>query len=1212
MTTKKINKLRIFQICLLILIFISFIPGVMNAGQILCDADESRVWGFTYSLFGVDWSLYMQNDSLISFGYSLLLAPICALLSKSGGVYKVAAFGNAVALCVSYAVSLYVTGKMFKKNNKWVLTIACATAVFCPGYAYVKLLAVPDMILLMLFWIILGVGVMLVEKPSFAKLLLFAVLLSVGVMMHALMICPLLAGIVFIVRLIKQKKITIREALSVGLIVVSIIGAVQFFESVWLNSITNSRDTQILTSFSTLLSGITVGWDQKGFFSSVQEIINKLYSFGAGTFLFGLLGLIFMGYDKRKDTVVEFIQITFILMAVSSGFYYSNGKVADAVINSRMLYVVGGPIVIYGICSVFEKRKKEQIFLGILLFLLITIGVANELDHYSAAGIEYFNTGVFGSLLENVTASLKHWAYFIAVFAVIINIAVTFSVYIKWKKNQRREISIYLGMMACLFVSIVSSCFLESSEIIAKNETLENDMMKIGSLVRDEAEESHVYYILTGKDVDKQIVKMQYIFGKKQLYVISNSEGGTEKSLEKERVEKYIEDQKEGNPVYLLASVDDSNFSEYERKFTSLDLTEAYGLFADRDSEKETGVLEEQKKRIYEIPTKGNNSESFCLAPGTYEFSVVLAKEDENSTGECFIDVISEEKTLTSIKVGYAEAESQKMKTIGFEVSSDKNYFDVTLKIRDNSDIKCDLEKVIYRKEELSYKIGLESQNSIDKICSIISQLENQEHKSRNVEVINDSDKNLEVNTSFLQEKLDDKMVSTVKLGEKANGDFLISSTDSRSFYDYLDEYTMLSFDSKYVLLGKNSEKEMFKNLAAMGVGVLSEGRKLKMDIFFKNQSEEIDYTVPISVMSGNYNYIFKISSSKVGMNTPIDQSKIILESGESVIGTYELDQVEFNEEGTAVIAIPLALKNNIKRLKFRVESSGEIEAVPMYLEMTSDKFQVGSDNQSGMDIITDMIKKIGVQSEVYYVTSEAIKRKGMFSIANLEESLKGYKILQASTAQARDLNSDCYLILEKFGVSNMNLVQNYTMIAQEGIYSLWVSNQGSLQRMVYEKGLSSITNGNKIPIEVLNGSYNGQDALGESEIVSLNKGTYELSLSIKTEKTEDINLAVIQIVEVKDKEKEIDTLIKEQIALGAMDSTALNDSEVRDQIAKSVETENVLVSKAINKKLFKEGNSAVLTLSLNIHEKAEKLKVRVLSYNDNQVNVQAEWIEKK
>lgn len=1197
MTTKNINNFRILQIALLIIILAAFIPGLIHSGQLLFLEDESKVWGITYGLFGVDWSAYVQENSLISFGYSLLLAPVCAVINKTGAIYKVAVSGNAVALGISYVLSVYVTQKMYPHKSKTLISLACCMAALCPGFALVKFVAVPDMLLVLLFWIVMACFVSVEENPTQGKLIGLGIILGIGVMFHALMICVMIAGGIVLYKFVREGKVEEGQFWRAILCMVAFALLAQIIEKVLLEKVFQSTNPN--TALGVLMSGMFEGWEKKGFFGLLQSMGGKLFCVGAGSLLTIFWGMMTFLKGRGKNTGVQvFYKASFLLVLVASALYYSSNKNGDDILNSRILFVIAGPIIIRGIIEICGNTKWIWYLNSAIGFLVLTAFVcADKIKEFPTDTIEYFNTGVLFSGLERFSENMQSNIYSITI--VIVILAIVLLVLVKNnlvnKKGQRFLAGI--GAIGAMIALCTLNILMMKEDVIEEGRYIQDNYAKVTSLISETSSEVPVYYLAVGKSEDKEVAKAQYLLGKRQISYIDETQ--KEKSKEELKlIEQFQDIQDLKGDVCVLMSAEDPRVDNGMGSYGMVDLTENQALFSIKESQAYESMQKASTVRVYALSLGEDKENLTSLSPGTYECTVSVSVAGAEKGDRGIVSVASG-NTIVQKTTFTVDEEVQSSYDIGLTFATQNPLEDINISVKRKGSGQFDISRAIYRKVSEKYRIGINDESEFLNICNIIKALDSSAGTEGSIGVIGNEYVALEdLDLSFLMDQFPNGKTIT-HFSQDEDTRYLLALTNSRAFFEYMEQYSVIEMNDSYTLLVKRDEISE-ESLEQNGLKFLSDGKKLNLDE---------DVTNPVSIISGNYLYVFGITADINAQEEKL--GAILLKDGEKVIARKDILKSETDQNGQLELNIPIAVREDIKALTFEIEGDSILEATPLYLEMTADKFQVGSDEPEEMEALIEIVKKIDIPSQIYYVTTEKVKKTGIFSFEKLQEELPDYKFVSATQSEVKYLKTDCFLLLEDFNSGYLGLTKYYTMIAQEGYYSLWVANYGDLMNSVYENGISMVTSGYKVPVSSLK-SEEEKETLAKTSIGELTKGTYEVTLSAKAERKGNPEMALLQLIGKESEEKAIDAYIKQAIRAGTMSKEDLTDESVRDSVRKFVPCEEVLATYEIDSESFREGDLAIITVNFELSSKVEEIEVRVVNYYDNCVTVEPKWIEKK
>lgn len=157
----------------------------------------------------------------------------------------------------------------------------------------------------------------------------------------------------------------------------------------------------------------------------------------------------------------------------------------------------------------------------------------------------------------------------------------------------------------------------------------------------------------------------------------------------------------------------------------------------------------------------------------------------------------------------------------------------------------------IYRNVSHEFSYGMDDTDHFQKVANKIQKIDSSQKKT--IGVLRDHYTGENIDLEFMNKCLEGYGTHIIEAGEKASDDYLISTERGRSYYLYLDEYSILEKNDSYVLLGKVDEKTQ-KDWERQGISVLSDEYRLCMDNFDPKRKGKV---TSIELESGNYNYVF-------------------------------------------------------------------------------------------------------------------------------------------------------------------------------------------------------------------------------------------------------------------------------------------------------------------------------------------------------------------
>lgn len=1201
MTKKNKTNLRILQIVLLILIFASFIPGILNAGQMLLDEDESRVWGFAYSLFGVDWSTYMKQNSLISFGYSILLAPVIAVLQgRPGAIYKAAVLGNGIVSCLSYLLLLYIASRLFPRKDRRLLSGLCAGIFFLPGVAAVKYAAVPDMIIMLLICGAVACMVSMEEEAKTWKAVLFVVMAAIGTWFHAGMICVTIASFLVLYHWYKTRKLKENTILCMGILGVSVVGGGFLIEKIWLYQISSNTLLGLKGSMEVFVTTVLEAWNSQGLLEGIEAILVKGFVLGLATIL-----LIYPGIGKifkregAKPTIRLFLMSAFALTLCAMSFYHVGTGRTAALADVRILMPYAGIFSIAGVVCLLEG-KEQKLWISACFFGILTILAFNTLSGVSMANTSAFSSILFTNVFEMDGDVLGGRIYLAALVALVLFI-LSFQLALAGKKIHSRHMYQTLGLIAGVAGLSVVNGFVFCQDVLEETKLRENRYENIVAALSQNQEEIPLFYLKEGKSQDEEIVRLQYLCGRKQILLLESKKQSLS-DYEKAQISYYQEIRKEGMPFYGLVSAESPHIRRYAEEYRMVELSDSYAVLTEKGSLAEQLSKEIVSDRIHVV----GDEQELNLAPGTYEATVEVREDALGDSREGKLRVLEDGKVMKTTALEFNQAAKGKA-LAGINFSSDTILDNVTFVAVNSNGEEIPIETTAYRKSDVVYTIGVNEETELRSICNRILSIDENGVGKGSVGVICDGELGDSYNSlEFLKTVLDGYEIDSLDKEEKSSYDYLICPTVTGAYYYFMEDYSLIEKNSGFVLMVQN-ESQRYEKLASDETAILSDGYLLNYQGLSKRKGSEA-----ISLDRGNYRYVIQLEAEGIDTAEDPEIGQVVLKEGKRKLASYKLRAEDFDENGRAQIGLVLNTADNLKSLTYEVRAEGQvsIEAEPMGVELLADKYEVGSEEEDGLKGLLEKVNQIDETSRIYYVTSVREREEKQFSLKDIQEMAEEHPITVASKSEVKYIKEDCYLLLRGFSSSSMDLAKYYTMIAVQGDYSLWVTNHGSLMAEVLNRGMGVMNSGERFPAALLR----QDESMEENELGPLRKGTYEASITIKGLDQGAQDNLVLQIVQSKS-EKEIndgiDEVMQMQIETGELAPDAMENPEERARLREILGTEFVLESYELLPSIYQRSGQCNVMISFTVETTAEKISLETVTSKNSEINANIEWIQK-
>lgn len=1208
---KKIDKSRLVQITIVLILLINVVFSINNVGQLIDTENGSKIWGLIYGLQGGDWSSYMESGSTISFLYSLILVPVSLVLKSSVATYKVGILINSFLLVCTFLLSINILQKIMPNKNKTFLTIICSILLIFPGYFSVCYIANPDILMLTIFVIDIYVLYSICNNPSFKKILILGIFLGLGVMVHAFMICVAISGIIALILMVRDSKVKENHVLVTILVIIFIVLIGNGLEKYWLLGISEKSDTSIKSSLSIFFEAIYSGLINYNIFEILQSAITKFYSIVIGScfiFLYGIWYLIRKTDIKKefyKKILYCFIGLTLFLVYVASTLGDMSTNNFEQMFDSSIVFLFLGPIIILGIIEFLEcKNWMSHLSINIVIAIGLTFGVGKLLSQADNNNINLYNFGIVSTFYKAFEDySIVNQLFLLVTIITIILCIVALFLHINIKNLIVKKINILLAIIFSGFLFILFNYSLITNDIFSVNKDVETNYARLISLT-DIISENNIYFICENSNQIDDALKLQFLLGGKKLNVVTRySSHSNDYDLKINN--KFIENIKSNKNMFVLISSSNNNIEEYMSKLQIIDLTKKFALFSKSSSEDESLLLNEIRNRIYTV----ENKDTTALSPGTYDSTVEIVVNSIGDNGVGTLQVMNGNTVVSKMEITDTSSMLNNKLTINFPFTTEKILKTVSYKIIPNSGSDLEIKNVIYRQKNNKLNFGMNNENKLKQIISIINSLDNVLGMKGKVCIARDNTK-IDTSTEYMSQLLPNNKVFSISNDSSfSDADYYIFSANDRIFYDYLDEYVILEMNDNYILMTRKESKQA-NNIENIGKDILSIGKNIDIRAFLKKTNHKYNYNTPINLMSGNFNYVLELVSSNENLSNKEseDLGKITLMNSDEIIAEKIVRSTDF-QDGIAEIKIPISSPSTIKSLSYKLEGSASIICKPIYLEMLSAKFEIGSDEINATNKISGVVNDIKSNSNLYYVTSSGNKAKGLYSTAELQKLCPNNAVRSSTRSEVEKLNEDCFLLIKDFNSDMFRLTKKYTMIALESDYSLWAKSDGQILLKAQENGVVPLSNGERLPATIF--GYDETD----QKLVDIPSGNYRISIDITKVNFEDGDKVFLELVnQISDKtiNKDIDSLINNQIDNGLVESNALDDEAYRNSLRNTIKEKTILATYEVDNAIFHNSDSALVTIDIRSDIDIDNLSLNIINVGKSNIKTKMCWIERK
>ena len=575
---KRLNKKGILPLVLTGVIFLFSIRNIMSLSQIRVLNDEFGYWGIAAYFSGRDWSEIMSTVPFYSCGYSLLLVPLFLLKASPFIMYKLAILLNAVLLSLSFLIAIACGKKLFKRVSSEIIVISCFVLTMYTNNIVQSQIAWSETLLYFLFWLLTFLMLKFLESDKIKYLIFFAIILGYTYMVHQRSIGIVFASSIFFVILcflkkIKIKKILIFLLLVLGIFLVQSLVKDDLYTYLWdLENMLSGNDyPERINKLSSIFSiaGIKV---------LIKSTAGKIFYLLVSTFFIAGWGgirlfkesICFLDVKKREDSLIFLFIFLAILANIGVAIVGTYTPVfeerIDYTIYGRYMEATIGPLLLCGFIDIYQKSRKELLFLGQIMVLLLSGWIVNRVFSYSEPNFNaYVSVGVYRFFSGEW--SQINLAYYIICSSLLISLIT----YILFSIEKKKQIFYLLGITLILGMWIKNGNLVINDVIIPGQEKIYAYTTPIYELVRKE--ERDIYYIQCDKSnhekeecVDynsNQMKYLQYTLGEYSI-----------KKIEYNQIHKL-----NNKPKYFIVLNDSEIYPDMLDKFSEILQTDVFAVF---------------------------------------------------------------------------------------------------------------------------------------------------------------------------------------------------------------------------------------------------------------------------------------------------------------------------------------------------------------------------------------------------------------------------------------------------------------------------------------------------------------------------------------------------------------------------------------------------------------------------------------------------------
>lgn len=1255
---KRSNKsgIRILQTISLVLLMIPVVYAAMGAGIISNIGYEDVYWERARYLLGQGGATLYDGSSLCSLGYSLVLVPICFIFKSPYAAYKAAILLNGIFLCGSYVVSVMTASRLFPKEKESFLSTACFFATIIPALSTAKSFTGPKMIVLFLVWLSVYSMAGLYESYQSKRIILLAACLVLIPFFQIGLIGFDLALIVCLAFLVGRKKLD--ETVFLKLVLTVLIGVAigNVIERFVLHGFIMASGLEVVpaSSLEVYLDGLRAGWENgylSGFFLALfgktyVVLVNSLLIAGPAVWYF---------IKKRSWKLCEKTDVifyVFLFQIIFTALFDHSRSISVGLTSLSGIDVCVPLLVLVGIVYIRHTADWSKEMIGYLLATCVTAIVTADVYQKNNVGqISNSNNGIL-LLFQNWGMNATAVVYFAACLVILFAILFLFCVKVNTKEKMDK-IFRAVGIGGFFAVCFVMGILVYRHTAVKFSEESLQKTAPAASVLSGINETEEYFYYANGS-LEKELAILQSLMPRQKIQIVKNDR--------QERNEFFeMASEEDRSPVIISKTgkqLTEGTFADELPEYRMAYTTGHYAVWAKRGSEVETQInqnvcqrMEElllhssveedaedtmsdeelesetqteeaqtseqvenaliQEESETEIPAKKEPSKTVTfgtktmLASGTYRMEIYFGNIDNLAGKSGEVKLSHSDGTLVTKKLNESVLnDGNGMVSVEFSNADIMRGFKVQLKgsIAANAEV----DHIYYWKTSPAYTVGLNGGNTTADACAAIQELDELCGQKGSVAYIASDTQNADaLSVRCFEERLPEYDIQIITKDEiaSAQADYLIGVTSSHSYYNAMEQYSVIQRGKYYTVLVENNS-DAYKKYLESGRKLLSLKKMLTADAFAdeKHTDKETDETDTIELEAGSYVYYMDVvqltrnvlPQGEIGSVRFFDEEKDTLIAEQTIEGTDILS----DEAGKTYLRIPLVLREKCGSLSctFETGSDIKIEYSLRGIELTAEKYQFGQE-EPDIAQLCEVVNAVPEAEKLFVVQTLDQINEAESGFSYLEEKMPNVQIAAITYDEANDTLTDAFLLTHGLSENYLRLIGKYNIVGQAGQYTILVRSEGTLAQAAERQGYHALNNGKKVTFESL--ALSCGDSEEDGTVVKLPKAVYNVTLKLSADEIESDDTVEVYLMCDKS-ENAIEKEIKELIEQGYTKQDAKEEVELQVECAQAT----------YEGYRFDEDNNIVITMRTNKERTLQNLVVDAFSWHGCEVEGEVLWVE--
>lgn len=502
------KNIKSYKVILSVLIFFIVVMNITYLQQICVIDDEFGYWGTAAYFAGYDWTGVSGTSPYYGYGLGFFYSIFYKIFHNPVMMYRAAICLNGIFLVISFLLSIRCCEELFLEIDKKYTVLICFILSLYPNTIVQTQIAWTETILYLWFWVLTYLIIVIQKTRKTWPIIVFVGLLIYGVMIHQRTLGVLLSGVLTIVVLSLDKKISVKQmiyffiVLILGLVV--FIGMKDWLETNFWGTIDVS--VQELNNLSGQVSKIQSIFSYEGIKEFFYGVIAKVGYLVISTHFIILVSFFWLSvqclkfayyFIKRKNVDIPEDSITAIFLWCSfvSSFMIAaitTAKLdarADVLLYGRYTEFVIGPLLLIGFVLIEKNfNKSNKVIYFFLASLVMTIVICCAIKKYDFTSFHATNAVGLGPYMGG------KYEFATGLMPLLLLEIIIVIIWVVW--SRKRYIGNYfIFLVLMLGITWCEATSYNSSAIYSMQEKFSENITDVVAIIKD-SKTKKINYIL--------------------------------------------------------------------------------------------------------------------------------------------------------------------------------------------------------------------------------------------------------------------------------------------------------------------------------------------------------------------------------------------------------------------------------------------------------------------------------------------------------------------------------------------------------------------------------------------------------------------------------------------------------------------------------------------------------------------------------------------